>query len=322
MTEAHEEKAIRSYLLGELSTEERAGIEARLMADDAYFQQLLLVEEDLFDEYLDGELTPQEQAQFDNHFLNAPERQQDLRLATAFKKYVASSAVGESPGVADSSPSWFSSLQAFFLSLRPARPGLVLTLATALALLLGGFWLVRRWSQSAPVITRSDPAATPTPFQQPTQTTNPNKDEVAIQTSPTPANVNGKEGQNPPTIPKDERPRPSVLTIALASGLVRGAGEMKRVKVPSETTAVRLQLELATDSTDYQSYRAVLQNGSGQEVTSKAGLLARTSAQGKIIILEIPAKLIKRDDYYLRLSGQTSGGALEAAGAYTFRVVE
>jgi anti-sigma factor RsiW len=319
MTEIHEEKAIRSYLLGELSPEERAEIEARLLADDAYFQQLLLVEEDLFDNYLDGELTPQEQAHFDSHFLNAPERRRDLRLATAFKKYVASSAVKDSPGVVDSSPSWFSSL---FLSLRPAKPGLVLTLATALALLIGGFWLIRRWSQSAPVITRSEPAATPTPFQQSPPTTSPNKDEVATQTTPVPANVNGKEGQNPPSIPKEERPKPAVLTIALASGLVRGGGEMKRVKVPPETTSVRLQLELPSDSTDYQSYRAVLQNGSGQEVSSKGGLRARATAQGKTIILDVPAKLIKRDDYYLRLSGQTSGGAFESAGSYTFRVIE
>jgi hypothetical protein len=97
---------------------------------------------------------------------------------------------------------------------------------------------------------------------------------------------------------------------------------MKRVKVPADTTAVRLQLALPSDSNDYQSYRAVLQDGSGQEVSSKSGLRARAAAQGKIIILDIPAKLIKRDDYYLRLSGQTSGGAFEPAGAYTFRVVE
>lgn len=321
MPEVDEEKAIRNYLLGELSSEERAGIEERLLADDAYFQQLLLAEGDLIDDYLDGGLTPQERVQFDNHFLNAPERRQDLRFAKAFKKYVAASEVEESPRVAGSPLPWFSSLHTFFLALRPARPGFVLSLATVLVLMVGGFWFIRRWSRPEPVVSRSEPVAT-TPVVQPSQKSNVNKDEVAIQATPTPAAVSGKEGQEPGTIAKDERPKPSVLTIALASGLTRGDGGMKRVKVPSDTTALRLQLELEPGANDYPSYTAVLQNGSGQEVSSKNGLRARATAHGKIIILEIPAKLIKRDDYYLKLSGQTSDGALEAAGRYTFRVIE
>jgi hypothetical protein len=324
MPEIDEEKAIRSYLLGELSPEERVGVEQRLLADEAYFQQLLLVEEDLVDDYLVGELTPQERARFENHFLNAPERKQDLRFAKAFKKYVASSAVKRSPDVTGGSLSWFSSLNAFFLALRPARVGFVLTLATALILLVGAFWLIRQRSQSEPVITRSEPAATPSPVVQSTPPTNLNKDTVAMQPSPSPTPVTSpvKNEQNPGTIAKNERPKPSVLTIALASGLVRGGGEMKRVKVPSDTTAVRLQVELEPGSNDYQSYRAVLQNGSGQEVSSKSGLRARANARGKTIVLELPARLIRRDDYYLRLSGQASDGEFESVGAYSFRVIE
>src|SRR2546423_14996289 len=107
MTEI-DEKLIRSYLLGGLSSEERTRFEERLLADDAYFQQLLCVEEDLIDDYLAGKLTAQERAQFDAGFLNAPERRQDLRFAKAFKQYVAASAVKRRPATA---PTWFSSFQ-------------------------------------------------------------------------------------------------------------------------------------------------------------------------------------------------------------------
>jgi hypothetical protein len=57
-------------------------------------------------------------------------------------------------------------------------------------------------------------------------------------------------------------------------------------------------------------------------VLTRNGLRARATARGKTLTLDVPARLLKRDDYYLRLSGQNSDRELEAAGAYSFRVIE
>jgi hypothetical protein len=321
MSEIDEEKTIRSYLLGVLSQEERARLEERLLADDAYFQELLLVEEDLIDDYLGGELTPEERVQLEGHFLSAPERQQDLRFAKAFKKYVASSAIKKQSEVASGSPGWLSSLRTFFLTLRPPKPRLLLSLAATLAIVIGGFWFIRRWSRPEPVITRNETTA-PTPVAQQEQTPNPNNNEVVVRATPSPVDDGGEGTQNTRPPARDERPKSSVMTVALASGLVREGGEIKRVKVRPETALVRLQLELDPTVNDYESYGAVLQSGSGQVVLSRKDLHAGATSRGKIITLEIPARLLKRDDYYLKLSGRNSAKEFEPAGTYGFRVIE
>ena len=317
MSEIDQKKAIRSYLLGEISEDERERLEKRLLADDGYFEQLLFVEEDLIDEYIVGKLTTAERASFDAYFLNAPQRQEHLRFAKAFKRYTASSTVKKSSEVAVS-PS-LSPLQAFSLSLRPARP--VFIFAVILAIVIGGFWLIKRWSQLDPVMTRNDPA-TPTPVPQPSQIANSNGDEIATQVTPTPAANNANVEPTPIPPARNEDPKSSVVSVVLASGLSRGDGGFKRVKVSPGTSVVRLQLELDPASSDYQSYRAVLQSASGQDVLSRGGLRARATADGKKIMLDVPARLLKGDDYYLRLSGQNSEREFEAAGSYSFRVIK
>lgn len=321
MSEINGEKAIRSYLLGGLSEDERELLEKRLLADEGYFQHLLLVEQDLIDDYLGDELAPEERALFDGYFLSAPERQQQLRFAKAFKKYAASSAVKTSPEVIVASPRR-SPLKAFFLSLRPARPALLFSLAAMLAIIIGGFWLIGRRSQPGHVATGNGPA-TPTPAPQPGQITNQNEGEIVTQKTPTLPTNNAQAVPTPIPSPTIESPKSSVVIVALAPGLTRGDGGLRRVKVPpAANSVVRLRLELDTGSDDYQSYKAVLQSASGQEVLNRSGLRARASARGKMITLDVPARLLKRDDYYLRLSGQNSEKEFESAGSYSFRVIE
>jgi hypothetical protein len=318
MSEIDGEKAIRSYLLGELSEDERELLEKRLLADEGYFQQLLLIEQDLIDDYLVDELSPEERARFDGYFLSVPERRQQLRFAKAFNKYAASSALKTSPRVAASSQH-LSPLKAFFLSLRPARPALLFALAAILALIIGGFWFIRQRSQPGTVATGNQPAA-PTPAPQPSQIPNQNEGEIVTQVTPTPpTNI-----AVPTPIPTatNESPKSSVMIVALASGLTRGDGNLRRVKVPPATSVVRLRLELDPRSDDYESYRAVLQSASGQELLNRDGLRAGVSARIKMVVLDVPARLLKRDDYYLRLSGQNSEKEFESAGSYSFRIIE
>ncbi len=319
MLKVNEEKALRSYLLGRLSGDDRERLEKRLLADEDYFQQLLFLEEELIDEYLAGELTAEERERFDSYFLSAPERQQQLRFAKAFRKYAVSAAVNRAPEAAVGARR--SALQAFFLSLRPSRPAFLFALAALLAIVIGGFWLIRRRSQPAPVMTRNEPAS-PTPAPQPGPTTNLNGGEIVAQATPAPVNNNAKPGLAPTPPPRNESPKSVVVPVTLASGLVRGDGDWKRVKVSPDISIVRLQLELDASSDNYQSYRAVLQSASGREVLTRSGLRAGGGARGKTITLDVPARLLKRDDYYLRLSGQNPEKEFEAAGSYSFRVIE
>ena len=321
MPEVNQKKAFKLYLLGELSEDERSRLEERLLADDDYFQQLLLVEEDLIDDYLSGELQPIERARFDEYFMSAPERQQDLRFAKAFRKYVATADETASQSI-QSPTGGVSFLSSLLLFLRPPRLALLFSLI-ALAFIIGSIWLIRRPAQPESIATRTEPSPAPTPTAQPEPSPQPvNTNTSPAQASPTPLIADGNKGAQPRPTPPAERQGPTLFTVALASGMVRGGGEIKGVRLPGSASTVQFRLELDPASGDYRSYRAVLQTGSGREVTSRGGLRARATSRGKMVVWEIPAKLLGREDYYLRLSGESPEGQFESAGSYGFRVIE
>jgi hypothetical protein len=321
------EKAIRDYLLGELSEPEQQRLEERLLVDDDYFQQLQVVEEELIDDYISGELPTRERLKFDSHFLAAPERQQDLRFAQALRKYVSASGVEKAPAkVKDSQRA--SLLTTLWASLRPRSPLVGFSVAAILVLVVGGLWLINRQSRqpSSPDVAQTQPTTQPIAQQpdannQPTNNAQPEINNQANSAQGLPDKT--KQPQQTPEPPsKIEKRNSSVFAIALMSGGTRAGGETKRVKIPRETGSVELRLELNPGADDYQSYQAVLQTSAGQDILNKSGLQAGETSAGKIINWRVPANLLKAEDYYLKLSGRNSDGQYESAGAYSFRVIE
>jgi anti-sigma-K factor RskA len=69
-----DEILIRRYLLGEMTDREREQVERQLMTDRQYLDHIIKVEESLIDEYVRGELGPDEIGPFETYFLSAPER--------------------------------------------------------------------------------------------------------------------------------------------------------------------------------------------------------------------------------------------------------
>jgi hypothetical protein len=144
-----------------------------------------------------------------------------------------------------------------------------------------------------------------------------------------------KQANSPVEIPvKNETPSPevaanptpqkaSVFLIALTPGSQRGdGGGMKMVELPQSATMARFQLEIDTALAVYQRYLASLENRSGEKVSSANNLRAQTTARGKSVNWQIPARLLKAEDYYLRLSGQKADGQSEPVGKYSFRVLD
>ena len=100
-------ESIRKYLLGELSEEERFAAEERLLTDRAFHQEILIVEEELIEEYLEGSLT--NKAGFTQYFLDNPGRAEKLQISMAFREYVSrvKSSTSESKASEGTSHSWF-----------------------------------------------------------------------------------------------------------------------------------------------------------------------------------------------------------------------
>lgn len=93
--DAKEQDTIRQYLLGQLPQEDSARLEERLLSDSDFFEELLIAEEELIDEYLGGDLSQAERPGFETHFLVAPERQGKLRFGRALHQYMDAAASSE-----------------------------------------------------------------------------------------------------------------------------------------------------------------------------------------------------------------------------------
>jgi hypothetical protein len=95
MIQNQDQNRIRLYLLGKLPDSEKEQIEQELLTNDDLFEEILIVEEALADEYVAGKLNREEQADFEKHFLATPERQQNLRFAQALNRYLTTAATRE-----------------------------------------------------------------------------------------------------------------------------------------------------------------------------------------------------------------------------------
>lgn len=83
------QQRLRRYLLGQLDDEAREEVEKDLFANDETYQELLVVEDEMVDEYLADKLGQDDRSAFENNFLGPPERRQKLRFGRALNRYVS-----------------------------------------------------------------------------------------------------------------------------------------------------------------------------------------------------------------------------------------
>src|ERR1043165_877806 len=79
---------LKQWLLGLLPQAEGQALEERLISDAELYEELLIVEEELIDDYIAGELTTEERKSFESYFMNSPERQEQFRIANALRVYI------------------------------------------------------------------------------------------------------------------------------------------------------------------------------------------------------------------------------------------
>src|SRR4030095_8255919 len=104
---------IRRYLLGDLAEEQCEDLEERLLTDDETFQELLLVEDELVNDYVSGELPSVDREKFRNHFLCTPDRRQKLEFAGALRRYVSETTAVQLSAKTRQPRAWTKSLAAW-----------------------------------------------------------------------------------------------------------------------------------------------------------------------------------------------------------------
>jgi hypothetical protein len=269
-----QQNRIRDYLLGQLPEGELEALDERVVVDKDFYEELLIVEDELVDEYLNNELTKSEQESFEKYFLITPERHQKLIFSKDLKTYLDNKQ--ENP-VPEPEPQPVPDVnrkvvvpppkpKPWYYSFLPIRTPALAYAAMALVILViaGGLFVISR--------------------------------------------INGPDEPGP------------VYTMVLSAGSTRGGGDTeKKFSLPPGSGTVELRPQLRGN--EYATYEAVLLADDNSEIARADNLQATNDNGVRILKWRLPARLVRPDDYSLKINGKTDQGQLEALPTYRFRVV-
>src|SRR5947209_20332437 len=80
---------IREYLLGNVPEDDCKEIEVKLLTDAEFAKAVELVEDDIIEDYLEGNLSPSEKQKVESHFLRPPERKRKLWFVRLLRSHAA-----------------------------------------------------------------------------------------------------------------------------------------------------------------------------------------------------------------------------------------
>lgn len=315
------EAEVRRFLLGELSETERTAFEENFIADEYFFEQIRVVEDELIESYTRGTLAETDKAKFERNFLITEKRRQRVAFTRSMLDKLAEnreSAAVKKTETAAVNPSVWNSIVNFF---KIPQLAFGATLAITLAA-FGGWFLLKNSNQ--PEIARQ---TTPTPMAtieiiqaNANQSVPSNQNSAANSNLKTPEAIKtnaNNAGQATPDKNSNTQKATAIAinpVLALFAGTVRSEGKTKILNLPANASNVLLQLNL--ESRDYKIYRAEIINADGAVVAKNN----RLKAKNLKINFSVPAAKLLRGDYIVKLSALNLQNETESVADYTFRV--
>jgi hypothetical protein len=310
MPDFDKEHLLNKFLLGQLSEDERAAVEDRIISDDDFFERLLVAEDEMIDAYTADELSAGERKLFETQFHSAPHNLERLEFAKTLRQSLVEKR-GESKSDVGVRSGWSTLIQHFrFNRTLPWATAMVL-----LALAVGAIWIfinrTRVDDGSQQVLNQPTPSDSVPLVPKQDNVTEPGK----VLVTPTPQLVPSPSLQNN----SKEPARPVTATFILTPGLSRDAGSARNLIIPPGTTQIQLRLPLEQGmSTDFKNYRVLLSLAEGASVWSGAV----KPAGDRTLVMNLPARLFRRGDYVIELKGVTAGGNTEPVAEYSFRILQ
>ncbi|MCI0337298.1 MAG: zf-HC2 domain-containing protein [Acidobacteria bacterium] len=325
---------IAQYLLGELSAEESGRLEERLFANEGY-EQLLVVEEELIEAYVRGELSARDRERFENHFLTSPARRERVEFTKTLFKALEEITIDQTMGAAgaagaaepasavgavgadlavpelgDSTSRW----SAIFASPRLSFPAWRVSLATAgLIVLIGGAWLLvenqRLRSQSEQL--RADLAQARQQQDQLAEQRARNE-QLAVELR------NARDQlalSQTPSVQPAESPSSILAFLFTENNSSRGGGERRRLIIPRGAQQIQLQFQFP-QTESYRGYLASLHTPEGDQITTSPAKLIAPAR----VALTLKTNLLRTNDYILTLKGLTAAKEVEEIADYQFTI--
>jgi hypothetical protein len=271
------------YVLGELTEQECDALEEAYFGTTDGFEELQAVEQELMDAYVAGELSPERRLRLESRLV--PGEQRGVQFARALRGVLQDRqppvARAEARGRRRLVPWWTAA-------------------AAALSMAAVG-WLALRAPR---------PEVPPDPGHR--------------ETSPP---VSSRPGAQPPPLgPSSTAPgrgegpsdRSRTLSVTLTAGLTRNDRGLKRIVIPAG--ADRVVFTLVIEDESRTTYRALLQNVSGEALLDVSPLHERAAGQGRVVDVPVPARVLAEGDYVLQLQSGGGAGRTEDRAEYAFRV--
>jgi len=316
---------IRRYLLGEIAEQDRELVEVRLLTDPQYFNQLVRVEEELTDQYVRCELSRHEREMFEGHFMNAPERRENVAFDMALHSYVSSEAIGRP--VASSPRAWTAFLTDWSPRWRVAKnasltfAALLLTVSVAW-LLMETARLQRRLAEVG--AERAESRRLEQELQRRLDEQRSRGEDLALQLEISRSRLAQLEGviAGLSNAAGSTRTEAGVVSLALFPGLGRdGADTAPTRTVILSPGARRLRLELVTDHPGPTLYRAEALTTEGDLVWMRDALRERSTKIGKAVVITLPVAPLTGKAYLITLSAAAAGDNYERIGSYYFEII-
>jgi hypothetical protein len=283
----------RRFLLDDLDEPEQSAIEQQLIESGEVQERLALVESELVDDYLHNRLPPQDRARFERRYLTHAEGVRKVDFARLLRRRMTG---GEEQ--------------------RPvAAPALRRRwLAVAASLLMAGLTGILSWqtwqTRQALEIKEAEIAAAQArerALAERLRVAEGQLDRVQ------------KEREAAPPAPSPPPSEPSAPSFLLHPGTLRDAGSAAQTVVLSGVSR-SIRLELAWPADPALTYRAVIQTPDQVEVWSAEGLASRGKEGSTVLVLPVPAGVLRPGDYILRLQARERQADWESVADYSFRV--
>lgn len=273
---------VRRFLLGDVDDSERQRIESIFISDAESNEQILLAEDDLFEDYFENSLTAADKNKFLAQYGHTPRQRRKLRIARSVKEY----AIGEaqmSPPVVPADRTW----DTFLAVLRPRNLRILVPVAAILIIVcvVAGVWLMesRRLARE-------------------------NARRLAVEQELASVNERASVAGLPP----------GTLSLVLSSVSVRSVQSQNQVEPGTETQLI--ELRLIWSQKQFPGYRALLRRVGSDDQYTVSNLQVERDERETTVPLRVPPRLLTRGLYQVVLSGIDSNGTPGQSEEYTFTV--
>lgn len=274
----------RRFLLGAVDDSERQQIESLFLIDPETKETILIAEDELVEEYLEGSLSESDTARFLDHYAYGPRQRRKLRIVESIQEYGREEALRD-----QSENSFLQHLHNFISRHGPRYRRLYVPIAVAMAtvLVVIAVWLVQ-WNN---------------------QRMRDQNLRLAFEQQLKDLNAASSLSENPP----------QMLSLILPSVSLRSVKSPAEINPQAAYRIIELQL-LWPQKEEAQSYRAILRRVGDGENFMITNLHAERNPVGKVVRLRLPAERLAPGTYQISLSAIAGDGTFSPAEEYDFLI--